>query len=194
MPTPAVAGTIRYAALNPYWFVPPDLIRERARKVLRRGPGVIAAEHLQVLSDWSPNARVLKASQVDWRAVASGKHYVNLRQLPGAWNMMGRIKFMFANPYGVYLHDTPLRELFARPDRHESSGCIRLEDAARMERWLFQGRLPRPSGATEERADLPDPVPVYITYLTALPTRDGVRFQSDVYGRDRIRTASARHP
>jgi murein L,D-transpeptidase YcbB/YkuD len=185
METPAVAGMIRYAALNPYWFVPPDLIRARARKVLRQGPGVIAAERLQILSDWSPGARVLRASQVDWRAVASGKRYLNLRQRPGSWNMMGRIKFMFDNPYGVYLHDTPLRALFARPDRHASSGCVRLEDAARLSRWLFRGDPPTPSGAAEQRVDLPEAVPVYITYLTAIPTRDGVRFQPDVYGRDR---------
>lgn len=191
MATPAFASTIRYAALNPYWNVPPDLIRARARKALHRGPGAIAAEHLQVLSDWSPNARVLRPGQVDWRAVATGRRYVNLRQLPGPWNMMGRIKFMFANPYGVYLHDTPLRALFARDDRRASSGCVRLEDAARLGRWLFRGHPPIPSGAAEQRVDLPDPVPVYITYLTAIPTRDGVRFQRDVYGRDRIMTASA---
>ena len=185
MATPAFASTIRYAALNPYWNVPPDLIRKRAQGALRRGPGVIAAEHLEVLSDWSPGARRLDPRRVDWRAVASGRRYVNLRQSPGPWNMMGRIKFMFDNPYGVYLHDTPLRELFDRADRRESSGCVRLEDAARLGRWLFRGRPPAPTGAAEQRVDLPDPVPVYITYLTAIPTRDGVRFQRDVYRRDR---------
>ena len=188
MPTPNLASTIRYATLNPYWIVPPDLIRERARKVLRRGAGVLAAERLQVLSDWSPRARELRASAVNWRAVAAGKSYVNLRQRPGPANMMGRVKFMLDNPYGVYLHDTPLRDLFARADRHESSGCVRLEDAARFARWLFRGAPPRPNGAPEQQVALPEPVPVYITYLTALPTRDGVRFQPDVYGRDHARS------
>lgn len=191
MATPAFASTIRYAALNPYWNVPPDLIRKRARVAMRRGPGVIAAEHLQVLSDWSPGARMLDPRRIDWRAVSAGRRYVNLRQLPGPWNMMGRIKFMFANPYGVYLHDTPMRALFDRADRRESSGCVRLEDAARLGRWLFRGRPPTPTGAAEERVDLPDPVPVYITYLTAIPTREGVRFQRDVYGRDRAVSQSS---
>jgi murein L,D-transpeptidase YcbB/YkuD len=98
--------------------------------------------------------------------------------------MMGRIKFMMPNDLGVYLHDTPLRQLF-RGDRAASSGCVRLEDAARLERWLFDGRMPRPSGAAEQRVDLPEPVPVYIGYFTALPSRDGVRFFPDRYGRDR---------
>jgi len=196
MPTPVMAGLIRYAVLNPYWNLPPDLIRERARK----GPRAIAAERLQVLSDWTPKARPLDPRRVDWRAVAAGRRFVNLRQTPGSHNMMGRIKFMMPNDLGVYLHDTPHRELLRRPDRHLSSGCVRLEDAQRLARWLFEGRLPRPSGAAEQRVDLPEAMPVYIAYFTVLPSRRGVVFQPDVYGRDRAmlaglaRTESTRRP
>lgn len=180
MPTPLMAGMIRYASLNPYWNVPPDLIRKRARG----GARAIAAEHLQALSDWTPQARVLDPRRVDWRAVAAGRRLVNLRQTPGATNMMGRIKFMLPNDLGVYLHDTPLRDLLRRADRHESSGCVRLENAAALGRWLFGGRVPAGSGAPEERADLPAPVPVYLAYFTALPSRGGVVFHEDVYRRD----------
>ncbi|MEA3013408.1 MAG: L,D-transpeptidase YcbB [Sphingomonadales bacterium] len=184
MPTPEMAGLIRYAALNPYWNLPPDLIRKRARAALRN-PGAIAAERLQVLSDWSPQARVLQPRQVNWAAVAAGGAFVNLRQLPGPQNMMGRVKYMLPNDLGVYLHDTPLRDLFAGADRRQSSGCIRLEDAQRLGRWLFQGEMPRATGAAEQQADLPEPVPVYITYLTVLPTADGrVVFLADGYNRD----------
>jgi murein L,D-transpeptidase YcbB/YkuD len=180
MPSPVMAGLIRYAALNPVWNLPPDLIRKRARG----GARAIRAEHLQALSDWSPQARLLDPGKVDWRAVAAGRRLVNLRQTPGPHNMMGRIKFMMPNDLGVYLHDTPLRDLLARADRHESSGCVRLEDAPRLARWLFYNRVPRASGAAEQRADLPMPVPVYIGYFTALPGRDGIVFQRDVYRRD----------
>lgn len=185
MPTPMMAGLIRYAVLNPYWNLPPDLIRERARKGVR----AIRAERLQVLSDWSPRARALDPRRVDWRAVAAGRRFVNLRQTPGPHNMMGRIKFMMPNDLGVYLHDTPLRELLARSDRHLSSGCVRLGDAGRLERWLFGGRMPRPAGTPEQKVDLPEPVPVYIAYFTALPTREGIVFQPDAYGRDRAAPA-----
>ena len=188
MPTPAMAGLIRYASLNPYWNLPPDLIRERARG----GARVIARERLQVLSDWSPHARRLDPRRVDWRAVAAGRRLVNLRQTPGPHNMMGRIKFMMPNHLGIYLHDTPHRELFRPADRHFSSGCVRLEDAGRLERWLFNGRAPRPSGAPEQRVDLPEAVPVYIAYFTALPTHGGVVFQPDVYRRDVRATAPRR--
>lgn len=189
MQTPAMAGLVRYAVLNPYWNLPPDLIRVRARNVLRRGPSAIARERLQILSDWSPRARLLNARQVSWSAVAAGRRYVNLRQRPGPDNMMGRVKFMMPNDLGIYLHDTPLKQHFDRSDRRISSGCVRLEDARRLARWLFRGAPPTPSGAAEQRVDLPEPVPVYITYLTALPTREGIVFREDSYGRDRAALA-----
>jgi murein L,D-transpeptidase YcbB/YkuD len=181
MQTPVLAGLIRYAALNPYWNLPPDLIRQRARG----GARAIAAERLEVLSDWSPNARRLDPRQVDWRAVASGRRLVQLRQTPGAHNMMGRIKFMLPNDLGIYLHDTPYRAHFAQADRRLSSGCVRVEDAARLARWLFRDRVPRGSGSPEQRVDLPEAVPVYIAYFTALPSRGGVAFVPDSYRRDR---------
>jgi murein L,D-transpeptidase YcbB/YkuD len=184
MPTPEMAGMIRYAALNPYWNLPPDLIRMRARNAVAHGPRVITQENLQVLSDWSDQARPLDPRRVNWSAVAAGRLLVNLRQLPGPQNMMGRVKFMLPNDLGVYLHDTPHRELFARTDRRESSGCVRLEDAQRLGRWLFGGALPAGDGTPEQQIDLPSPVPVYITYLTVLPTGDGVVFLSDAYRRD----------
>ena len=66
MPTPEMAGLIRYAALNPYWNLPPDLIRKRARNAVAHGPGVITGERLQVLSDWSDRARPLDPRRVNW--------------------------------------------------------------------------------------------------------------------------------
>ena len=81
-------------------------------------------------------------------------------------------------------HDTPQRNLLAKDDRHFSNGCVRLEDAQRLGRWFF-GETPKAkSDAPEQHVPLPQPVPVYLTYLTAVPTKDGVTFLPDVYGRD----------
>lgn len=187
MQTPMMAGLMRYVTLNPYWNMPPDLARERARKVLSGGTGLIARERLQILSDWGDSPRVLKASQVDWAAAASGKRSLRLRQLPGGANVMGRIKFMMPNDLGIYLHDFPDKSLFERADRRLSSGCVRLSDAQRLARWLYRGEPPRPSGdAPEQNVDLPEAVPVYIAYLTVLPDgHGGLAFRPDTYGRDR---------
>jgi murein L,D-transpeptidase YcbB/YkuD len=186
MATPALASSLRFVVLKPWWNVPPDLARERARKVLREGPKLLARERLEILSDWSDRARVIKASQVDWQAVAGGRRTLRLRQRPGGSNVMGDIKFMMPNELGIYLHDFPEKALFARADRRLSSGCVRVSDAPRLARWLFRGDPPRPKGsAPEQEVDLPEPVPVYITYLTALPDpARGIALRPDPYRRD----------
>lgn len=186
MATPDMAGYIRYAVFNPYWNLPPDLARERAKRVLKRGQRALEAERLQILSDWSDSPRVLKASEVNWGAAASGAQSLRMRQLPGGDNVMGSVKFMLPNRLGIYLHDTPNKEHFQFGERRLSSGCVRVEDAERLSRWLFRGVAARPAGvAPEQRVDLPEPVPVYITYLTAVPkVGGGVLFRRDVYRRD----------
>jgi murein L,D-transpeptidase YcbB/YkuD len=186
METPMLASRITHAVLNPYWNMPPDLARGRAKRVLREGPELIGRERLQILSDWSDTARPIPASAVNWKAVAAGGESLRLRQLPGGANVMGAMKFMMANRLGIYLHDFPDKALFARSDRRLSSGCVRLSDYRRLAAWLFRGRPPAPrGGAPEQRVDLPEPVPVYITYLTVLPGGpEGLTFQPDSYRRD----------
>ncbi len=181
--TPMMAGMIRYATLNPYWNIPPELVeRKVAPKIL--GGGSLKAMRYEALADWSANPAPLAQSAIDWNAVAAGRQEVRVRQLPGGDNAMGRVKFMFPNDLGIYLHDTPQRALFAKEDRHYSNGCVRLEDAQRLGRWFF-GKPPAADGsAPEQHLPLPQPVPVYLTYLTAVPTDQGVRFLPDVYDRD----------
>jgi murein L,D-transpeptidase YcbB/YkuD len=184
--TPMLAGLIRFTALNPYWNIPPDLVPTRvAKHVLKEGTGFLRRDRLQLLSDWSDGAHRLDPAKVDWRKVAAGRQLLRVRQLPGPGNMLSSMKFMMPNDLDIYLHDTPDKASFAQADRRLSSGCVRVEDAARLARWFYDGRPPVPSGAAEQRVDLPEPVPVYITYLTALPTgKGGIAFQQDVYGRD----------
>jgi len=186
MQTPSMAGFIRYATLNPWWNLPPDLARDRAKRIVREGPGLVARENLEILSDWSDRARPIPAKAVNWSAVAAGRRSLRMRQRPGGANVMGAVKFMLPNDLGIYLHDFPDKSLFARGDRRLSSGCVRLADAPRLGRFLFGGEAPRPNGPRpEQRVDLPTPVPVYITYLTVLPGGpDGLTFQPDSYARE----------
>lgn len=189
-PTPMIAGRIRYATLNPYWNVPPDLAATRvAPHVLTGGPRYLRSKGYELLSDWSESASVLDPQQVDWAAVAAGRQEVRLRQRPGPENAMGRIKFSFPNTYGIYLHDTPERDLLRETARQHSAGCVRVEDARRLGRWLFGRTLTPRAGTPEQHVVLQDPVPVYITYLTAAPDGDSIAFRNDVYGRDSTRLA-----
>ena len=138
----------------------------------------------QVLSDWSESPRVLDPHSIDWQAVVDGRQEIRLRRLPSPANSMGMVKYMLPNYFGIYLHDTPEKSHFAKGDQWISNGCIRLEDAERFGRWLF-GSMPRGSNPkVEEDVQLPEPVPVYMTYLTAAPTATGIQFRADPYGKD----------
>jgi murein L,D-transpeptidase YcbB/YkuD len=190
-PTPMMTAYVRFASLNPYWYVPPDLAAERiAPNVVKRGLGYLDELGYQVMSDWVENPTIIDPKDIDWKAVADGKVEVRMRQLPGPHNSMGRMKFMFPNEAGVYLHDNPERELFEQAARLYSGGCVRLEDASRLGRWLFGRELEWESAGTEEKVPLASPVPVYITYLTAVPDGSTIAYFDDVYGRDAARLAA----
>jgi L,D-transpeptidase YcbB len=182
-PTPMMAGMLQYAVLNPYWNVPVDLAQTLIAPKVLAGQS-LRSQGIEALSDWSATPARLDPATVNWPAVASGAQELRLRQLPGGSNSMGRVKFMFPNNQGIYLHDTPDRELFAKNNRHFSNGCIRLEDAATLGKWLLGRPLRAGSKEPEQPVALTVPVPVYLTYFTATATKQGVSFLDDVYGRD----------
>jgi L,D-transpeptidase YcbB len=164
--TPMLQSTLYYATLNPYWYVPPELARTAiAPRVLKEGMSYFNGRGYEVVSGFTRDAQVIPASSVDWRAVAAGREKVYIRQRPGPENSMGQIKFGFNNEQGIYLHDTPRKELFETDQRALSHGCVRLEDAPRLARWLL-GRDPdNADSGPEQFVALPKPVAIVITYL-----------------------------
>ena len=187
--TPMMAVLMHNAKANPYWHVPPALVRSlTAKRIQEQGLQYLRDFHYEVLSDWRYDAPPLDPKTVNWASIANGRAEPNfmVRQLPGPWNSMGAMKFEMPNDYGIYLHDTPHKELFAQDERHLSNGCVRLEDYRRFASWVF-GRMPQVTSAPEQILDLPKPVPVYMTYLTAEPSPgNGVVFRPDPYGFDAL--------
>jgi murein L,D-transpeptidase YcbB/YkuD len=183
--TPMLASTIYYATLNPYWHVPDELIRTLiARNVLNQGLGYLSAKGYQVQPAAGESDELLDPAKVDWHAVANGSLKVRVRQLPGPANSMGHLKFGFANASDIFLHDTPVKELFAQDTRSLSHGCIRLEDAERLGRWLL-GREPEAASRDpEQNVALPTPVPIYVTYVTAHVQGGQLTYVNDIYGRN----------
>ena len=155
-----------------------------AANVVKQGTNYLKARGYEVVADYSETTAVLSPSSVDWKAVAAGAAMVKVRQLPGATNSMGSVKFSFANGEGIYLHDTPDKALFAKEQRTLSNGCVRLEDAPKLARWLMGSDLRAASARPEQHVRLPQAVPIYITYLTADPTGGSLSYINDVYGRD----------
>ena len=193
-PTPQMAAMIRYTAVNPYWNLPSDLVAERiAPNVVKLGLPYLREKGYVVLSDWSENAKRVDPSTLDWKAIAAGRTEIRMRQNPGPANAMGRMKFMFPNKAGVYLHDTPNKELLDEPARLLSAGCVRLDDAPRLAKWLYGRPLVVTKGMKpEQQVDLERPVPVYLAYLTAVQSGNQAVFYDDIYGFDRTRLASLR--
>lgn len=185
--TPMMNAFIRYAALNPYWNSPSDITSRRlAPNVLKQGRSYFRDKGYEVLSDWSPDAHVIDPMSVDWKGIAAGRVQVRMRQKPGPANSMGRMKFMFPNAQGIWLHDTPEKEKIEDAARLQSNGCVRLEDAPRFGRWLF-GHALKPQGARpEQKVELTPPAPIYITYLTAVPSGTSIVYFDDFYGKDRV--------
>jgi murein L,D-transpeptidase YcbB/YkuD len=186
--TPMMAVLLKDAKANPYWNVPPELIRSlTAKRIGQQGLSYLKDFHYEVLSDWSGNGQPVDPKSVNWSAIASGKKKptILVRQLPGPWNSMGKMKFEIPNEFGIYLHDTPHKELFSEEDRWLSNGCIRLEDYKRFASWVFGG-VPQARTSREQTFPVPQPVPVFITYLTVSARGNGVVFRPDPYGWDTL--------
>jgi murein L,D-transpeptidase YcbB/YkuD len=136
------------------------------------------------------SGRVVDPTTIDWNA--SFPYMV--RQEPGPGNALGRVKFMFPNPYMVYLHDTPSRRLFERAERTFSHGCIRVEDPLRLAELLLattpgwdRDAIDRAlTDGTTRTVTLANPMPVMLLYFTAEVDAEGrVTFYRDPYDRDR---------
>lgn len=187
LPTPIVVGTINYAVANPYWYVPPHLVRKFAPNIAKGPDAYFKAHGYEAIADASEHPAILSPKSINWKAVAAGTQSVYLRQRPNGQNSMGKMKFPFPNREGIYLHDTPKREYFDTakwPDRALSNGCIRLEDYRRFAHWLFGRDVAASGDAPEQFILLPRGVPVYVTYLTMIPSSTGIMSFEDRYGWD----------
>jgi murein L,D-transpeptidase YcbB/YkuD len=184
--TPMMAAYIKYASVNPYWNVPPELAKNLiGPRIVAQGVSYLTDREYQVLASYGEDAQILDPNSVDWQAVVDGREEVRLRRLPSPANSMGMMKFMLPNYFGIYLHDSPEKDHFTKNELWISNGCVRVEDYKRFATWLFGGYVPKGRDPKiEQEVDLPQPVPVYMTYLTVQPTANGVQFLEDHYGRD----------
>lgn len=191
--SPVLSDTLGYLVLNPAWEVPARLAVEDKLPEIRRDMGYLAREGFRVYSGWGSEQTEVDPATVDWATLGRGRFPYRLRQDPGPRNALGRIKFMFPNPYDVYIHDTPGREIFGRADRAVSSGCIRIEQPVELAllllrddaSWTRETLLRAIDSGVTRTVTLPRPVPVHLQHWTAWVEDDGtVSFRADLYGRD----------
>lgn len=185
--TPLLAGKIWYVTLNPYWHIPPDVAKRKvAPIVLKRGVSYLTAARYQTVAAFGGDKeQPVDPTSIDWKAVAAGTTDAHIRQLSGPQNMMGKMKFGFVNDYGIFLHDTPHKDLFNKAKRNLSLGCVRVEHPQQLAEWLLGHEPQAPSDDSEQNVRIGDKgVPIYISYLTARPDGDKLAFADDVYKLD----------
>jgi len=198
--TPVLRSQFTDIVINPNWTVPPTVLDKDIIPAARNDPEVVYKKGLKILDR---NHNEVDPYDVDWGLYSGTNFPYRLRQDPGAGNSLGRIKFNFPNRHAVYLHDTPKKSYFDRPERAVSSGCIRvdrplelaellLDDPQRWTRQKFEQAIDR--GATRTLV-LRKPVPVLLMYWTVdVDERGQVRFKQDVYKKDRLVLDELRKP
>jgi L,D-transpeptidase YcbB len=175
--TPVFADTLSQIVFAPYWDVPASISGKEIWPKAKADPTYLSRNHYEVVQG-------------------------RVRQRPGPWNSLGKVKFLFPNDYAIYMHDTPSRKPFGRARRDASHGCIRLEDPRRFARWLLpdtatwddrwlDDALRRDSSLVVE---VPRPRPVMLMYATAMSRQNGeTEFYPDIYLHDeKLRTRIAR--
>lgn len=199
--TPVFSEVMRFVELNPYWNVPRSIAAEELLPKIRRDPSYLERHHYELLASSGDKAVRVDPRSVDWQQVRPDNFPGRLRQVPGPWNALGRIKFVLPNRFNVYLHDTPERHLFQRPHRALSHGCIRLEKPLDLALFVLQDE-PKWTRESLERLiasgkhhmiPLVKPCTVHLLYITAWAAEDGtVHFRQDIYDRDKLLVGALR--
>ena len=196
--TPVLRSTIHELNFNPVWTLPPTVITKdlipKGLELSRRNQDVLQVYGIDA---YGADGRKLDGSKIDWSS--NIVHNLTYRQQPGKDNPLGFVKINFHNNYSVYLHDTPSESLFGRNFRAASSGCVRVQNIEQLAAWLLDdnGWSLQHIAAIKKSGDRKDvrlkkPVAIYMAYITAWATEDGVvQFRRDLYQKDGVGATAA---
>ena len=198
--TPVFSAEMRTIVFSPYWNVPDSIAEGETVPALLRDPSFLKRNNIEILRKGKSGAETIEAKAVDWNDERDVQGLL-FRQRPGPQNALGHVKFLFPNPFSVYLHDTPADSLFSRPGRALSHGCVRLEQPEALAHYLLRDapqwddeHIREAMNSDEEKpVALKEKVPVHIVYFTVWPKDDG-GFDTwpDVYGYDAQQMSSRR--
>ena len=194
-PSPDINSRIVEINFNPYWTVPVSIVRKDLIPKMQAEPDYLTKNKIRILD---PKNNELPPAQINWFSEEAVNY--KFKQDPGDLNSLGSIRINFPSPHGVYMHDTPYKNLFGEDVRFHSSGCMRIQNVRDLVSWM----LSETSGWSRieideviksgERKDakLKTPVPLHWIYVTAWSTADGVvQFRDDIYNRDGLSPPAA---
>ncbi len=187
-PSPDINSKMVEINFNPYWTVPVSIVRRDLIPKMQAEPDYLEKNHIRILD---PRGHELTPAQINWYSEEATNYM--FKQDPGDFNSLGSIRINFPSKHGVYMHDTPLKNLFGEDMRFHSSGCVRVQNVRELVNWL----LTETPGWSRQEIDqviksgerkdarIARPVPLYWVYITAWATPDGVvQFRDDIYNRD----------
>jgi L,D-transpeptidase YcbB len=188
--TPVLDGLIRSFIIYPYWNVPRSIAVNEILPQVKRDSLYIRNHHYEVINT---AGEVVIPDSVNWNVLHRNNFPYTIRQKEGLHNALGLIKFWFNNPYAVFLHDTNARLLFERKKRALSHGCVRVERAMELGRYLVKGNDVVSPEDLDQYLEfekqltirVTEPIPVYLRYLTCAWRNGTVEFYDDIYGEDK---------
>jgi L,D-transpeptidase YcbB len=190
--TPTMRLRLNAVQFNPPWGVPERNAKEDLLPKFRRNARAMAEKGFRVYTFVDGERVEVNPLDVDWRSVSRERFPYLVRQDAGAANALWRIKFIMPNSEDIFMHDTPDRHLFGRPERAFSSGCIRLGRPLELLDIALEGTAgwdrARAGNVLESRATasvaLARSLPVRLHYTTAVVEGNEVRVRPDIYGLD----------
>jgi len=197
--TPIFSSRMATIVFSPYWNVPDSIAEGEIIPAAASDPDYLFRNEFEVFRPGKRGNAVIDGDSVNWSDPKGVKPLV-FRQKPGPVNALGHVKFLFPNPYDVYLHDTPSAGLFASEGRAFSHGCVRVEHPVELAKYLLRNRpewtdekiAAAMDRETEQPVPLTERLPVHIFYFTAWPRANGgVDTWPDVYGYDARQAAVA---
>ncbi len=191
--TPVMSDRITYLELNPYWNIPRKIFLKDILPRIQEDPEYLVRQGIKVFDGQQREAAELDPVYIDWGEVSYDRFPYRLRQDPSEINALGKVKFMFPNQKGVYIHDTPGKYLFDKQKRTFSAGCVRVQDPLALAEYLLtEQNWDRKKLATIIESGqrkiivLKNAIPVHLVYYTAWVDEEGeVNFREDIYGKDR---------
>lgn len=186
--SPVLDAKIQQVNFNPFWTVPASIIRKDLIPMMQKDPQYLTKKRIRIYSQQGVETQ---PDQINWNTMEATQYMY--RQDPGDDNSMGVVRINMPNKDGVYMHDTPSKNLFGENARFHSSGCVRIQNVKELVGWLAKSQAGWDRRAIDaaiksgERIDinLTPYVPVYWRYISGWGAQDGtVQFREDIYGMD----------
>ena len=185
--------TMTHMVVNPTWHVPKSIAVDEYLPLIQSDPNFLTDNEMVLMVRGTDT--IIDSSLIDMQAFTPDNFPFLIKQIPSNINALGLVKFMFPNKFSIYMHDTPMKDLFFKDERTFSHGCIRLQEPFQFAYSLLRDQEVDPESkfqevlekAEETYINLSRKIPVYITYRTAFFDEFGqIHYRADIYGRDAL--------